>query len=50
MDKSTILKCIYRTYLPEKGDIWYDSKKFGMINLSTASEREIIYLRKYEIG
>lgn len=35
--KSTILKCIYRTYLPEKGDIWYDSKKFGMINLSTAS-------------
>lgn len=48
--KSTILKCIYRTYLPEKGDIWYDSKKFGMINLSTASEREIIYLRKYEIG
>ncbi|MGH4051626.1 MAG: phosphonate C-P lyase system protein PhnL [Clostridium sp.] len=48
--KSTILKCIYRTYLPEKGDIWYDSKKFGLINLSKASERHIIYLRKYEIG
>ncbi|MBU3112528.1 phosphonate C-P lyase system protein PhnL [Clostridium lacusfryxellense] len=48
--KSTILKCIYRTYLPEKGDIWYDSKKFGLINLAKVSERHIIYLRKYEIG
>lgn len=48
--KSTILKCLYRTYLPEEGEIWYRSKKFGDINLSTASEREIIYLRKYEIG
>lgn len=48
--KSTILKCIYRTYLPEKGDIWYNSKKFGLINLATTSERHIIYLRKYEIG
>jgi len=48
--KSTILKCIYRTYLPEKGNIWYKSEKFGDINLSTATEREIIYLRKYEIG
>lgn len=48
--KSTILKCIYRTYLPECGEIWYSSKKFGLINISKASERQIIYLRKYEIG
>lgn len=48
--KSTILKCLYRTYLPQKGDIFYDSKKFGLINLATATEREMIYLRKYEIG
>lgn len=48
--KSTILKCLYRTYLPEMGNLWYKSKKFGVVNLSTASEREIIYLRKYEIG
>lgn len=48
--KSTILKCIYRTYLPGTGGIWYKSKKFGLINLCTAEEREIIYLRKYEIG
>ena len=48
--KSTILKCLYRTYLPEEGDILYKSSKFGLINLSNASERQIIYLRKYEIG
>lgn len=48
--KSTILKCIYRTYLPKKGDIIYFSEKFGKINLSEAKEREIIYLRKNEIG
>ena len=28
----------------------YNSSKFGMIDLAKASEREIIYLRKYEIG
>jgi alpha-D-ribose 1-methylphosphonate 5-triphosphate synthase subunit PhnL len=48
--KSTVLKCIYRTYAPQKGDIWYQSKRFGLINLATASEREMIYLRKHEIG
>jgi alpha-D-ribose 1-methylphosphonate 5-triphosphate synthase subunit PhnL len=30
--------------------VWYKSKKFGLINISEASERQIIYLRKYEIG
>lgn len=48
--KSTILKCLYRTYLPDTGEIWYESNRFGRINLATASEREIIYLRKHEIG
>ena len=48
--KSTILKCINRTYLPMQGNIYYDSAAFGVINLATATEREILYLRKYEIG
>lgn len=48
--KSTILKCINRTYLPMGGRILYDSAAFGMIDLAAASEREILYLRKYEIG
>lgn len=48
--KSTILKCLYRTYFPEQGEILYKSEKFGLIDLAKATEREIIYLRKYEIG
>lgn len=48
--KSTILKCINRTYLPQKGSIIYQSQKFGEIDLLTATEQQIIYLRKYEIG
>ncbi|MBG0764928.1 MAG: ATP-binding cassette domain-containing protein [Tissierellales bacterium] len=35
--KSTILKSIYRTYLPEKGNILYDSEKFGEVNLRKGS-------------
>lgn len=48
--KSTILKCINRSYLPMQGEIIYESEAFGSINLSTAEEREILYLRRYEIG
>ena len=48
--KSTVFKCIYRTYAPQKGSIWYNSKKYGLVNLAELSERQIIYLRKHEIG
>lgn len=48
--KSTILKSIYRTYLPDAGQIIFNSERFGRIDLCHASEREILYLRKYEIG
>ena len=48
--KSTILKCINRSYLPMRGDIFYNSEAFGEINLASATEREIIYLRRREIG
>lgn len=48
--KSTILKSIYRTYLPQSGSIVYDSARFGLLDLAKASERQIVYLRKFEIG
>ena len=48
--KSTIPKCIHRSYLPTEGNIFYESEAFGRINLAAASEREILYLRKHEIG
>ncbi|WP_077702178.1 phosphonate C-P lyase system protein PhnL [Virgibacillus dokdonensis] len=48
--KSTILKSIYRTYRPDEGSIIYDSARYGFIDLTNATEREILYLRKHEIG
>ncbi len=48
--KSTILKLIYRTYLPERGEIMYNSERLGKIDLMKASERDMIYLRQNEIG
>ncbi|UOQ94690.1 phosphonate C-P lyase system protein PhnL [Halobacillus shinanisalinarum] len=48
--KSTILKSIYRTYLPDAGRLLYYSERFGSIDLAEATEREILYLRQYEIG
>ena len=48
--KSTILKCINRSYLPTRGEIWYGSEAFGRIDLAAATEREILHLRRTEIG
>lgn len=48
--KSTVLRCIYRTYLTTSGEINYQSLAYGDIDLATANEREIIHLRKSEIG
>lgn len=48
--KSTVLRCIYRTYLASSGSVWYDSLAYGRLDLVQASERQIISLRKAEIG
>lgn len=48
--KSTILRCIYRTNLPESGSILYDSAAFGPIDLCTATERQMLHLRTNELG
>ncbi len=48
--KSTILRCIWRTNLPESGRILYDSERFGMLDLAQASQRQMLYLRSYELG
>lgn len=48
--KSTILKSIYRTHLPDAGEILYHSGGFGMVDMAKVSERKVLYLRKYEIG
>lgn len=48
--KTTILKCIYRTYLASAGDIWYNSRLFGRVNIATASEEVVMKLRERELG
>ncbi len=48
--KSTVLKMIYRTYLPQEGEIFYESLLWGKVSLSTLDEQKILYLRKKEIG
>lgn len=48
--KTTILKCIYRTYLTNQGHIWYDSREFGRIDIASADEHTISRLREQELG
>ena len=38
--KSTILKSIYRTYLPDKGKIIYDSERFGEMDLAQIFQKD----------
>ena len=48
--KSTVLKCIYRTYLPGSGHIWYDSANYGTVDLATVSERILLDIRNREMA
>ncbi len=48
--KSTILKLIYRSYVPQNGTIMYDSRDLGLLNLASCNERVMLQLRKLEIG
>lgn len=48
--KTTILKCIYRTYITTSGAIWYDSWLFGRVNIALATEDVVMRLRERELG
>lgn len=48
--KSTILKCIYRTYLSSAGEVRYASATGGVVDLASAPERAVLALRRDEIG
>lgn len=48
--KSTLLKCVYRTYLPQSGAINYCTAQGNWLDLATASEYEILNLRRAEIS
>ncbi|EEA00992.1 phosphonate C-P lyase system protein PhnL [Burkholderia sp. H160] len=48
--KSSVLKCIYRTYLPSAGSLLFRTGAGETVDLAQASEHEVLALRKSEIG
>ncbi len=48
--KSTVLKAIFRTYLPCRGRMVYRSASGRYVDLASADEHTILALRKSEIG
>ncbi len=47
--KSTLMKCIYRTYLASRGQIQYYEESGGILDLTSASEHEVLRIRKKEM-
>jgi alpha-D-ribose 1-methylphosphonate 5-triphosphate synthase subunit PhnL len=48
--KSTVLKCIHRTYLPSSGSIRFSTAAGNEVDLATLPDREVLDLRRTEIG
>lgn len=46
--KSSLMKCLYRTYLATSGEILYSSKE-GVIDLVKAKDHDVLALRRAEI-
>ena len=47
--KSSLLRCLYRSYLPSSGSVVYGAED-GPVDLATADERNVLRLREREIG
>jgi len=50
MGKSTLLKLVYANYRPTAGQIWVRSIWGERVNLSEATPRELVALRRHTIG
>jgi alpha-D-ribose 1-methylphosphonate 5-triphosphate synthase subunit PhnL len=48
--KSSVLKCVYRTYLPGAGRVLFRTVAGETVDLAQASEHDVLALRKHEIG
>jgi alpha-D-ribose 1-methylphosphonate 5-triphosphate synthase subunit PhnL len=48
--KSSVLKCVYRSYLPSSGRILFRSQDGMVRDLAAAADSEILALRESEIG
>ncbi|MGB0372789.1 MAG: phosphonate C-P lyase system protein PhnL [Opitutales bacterium] len=47
--KSSLMKCIYRTYLCNSGEMIYQSEIYGSIDLLKATEHQILRIRQEEM-
>ncbi len=47
--KSSILKCIYRTYLPTRGRIFYRTRSDHTVDLAAAADAVVLQYRRTEI-
>jgi alpha-D-ribose 1-methylphosphonate 5-triphosphate synthase subunit PhnL len=47
--KSTLLRTLYRSYLPIAGHLWYEAAG-GRIDLACAADVDVAFLRRREIG
>lgn len=47
--KSSLMKCLYGTYLVNEGEILYNSDLYGKIDLAKANEHEILAIRRNEM-
>jgi len=47
--KSSLLRCLYRTYIPTSGKALFTSRS-GVIDLATAADVDIALLRRQEMG
>jgi len=47
--KSSLMKCLYGTYLVNEGEILYHSDLYGEIDLAKANEHEILAIRRNEM-
>lgn len=48
--KSSVLKCIYRTYLPQTGSIHFRRSDGEIVDLARVSEQDMLQLRRSELG
>lgn len=48
--KSSVLKCIYRTYLPSEGRIHFRKADGEIVDLARISEQDMLQLRRSELG
>jgi alpha-D-ribose 1-methylphosphonate 5-triphosphate synthase subunit PhnL len=48
--KSSVLKCIYRTYLPSQGSIQFRRADGEVVDLARTSEQDMLQLRRSELG